>query len=236
MPAATDLTKLNFNFTAMRYQAVLLDIDGTLVDSNDAHAHAWVKALGLHGYDVAFQVVRSRIGMGGDKLLQEVAGIDSESPQGHSISEARRAIFSAEHLLTLQPTPGARRMVEWLKKEGMRIVIATSAPENEVTGLLRAAGVADLIDRIASSDDADESKPDPDIVLAALAKSGARKEHAIMLGDTPYDILSASLAGIPTVAFRTGGWADTDLRNALAIFDDPDDLVTRVTESPFGAQ
>lgn len=219
----------------MRYNAVLLDIDGTLVDSNDAHAHAWVKALGLHGHDVPFQVVRSRIGMGGDKLLQQVATIDSESPQGRAISHTRQAIFAGEHLPTLQPTPGARRMVAWLKNDGVRIVIATSARENEVTALLRAARVDDLIDRIASSDDADESKPDPDIVLAALAKSGDTKEHTIMLGDTPYDIQAASLAGIPTVAFRTGGWADSDLRNALAIYDDPDDLVTRVTESPFGA-
>ena len=217
----------------MRYNVVLLDIDGTLLDSNDAHAHAWVRALSAHGHDVEFQPVRSRIGMGGDKLLQQVADIDTDSALGRSISDVRSEIFSSKYLPTLRPTPGARRLVEWLKHEGARIVIATSAREEEAMALLRAVGVHDLIDRIATSDDAEESKPDPDIVQAALAKSGGLKPDAIMVGDTPYDIQAASLAGVPTVALRTGGWSDTDLRNAIAIFDTPDELVTRVAESPF---
>ena len=127
-------------------------------------------------------------------------------------------------------------MIEWLKSEGAVIAIATSATETEVKGLLRAAGVEDLIDNVASSDDADASKPDPDIVHAALKKGGHGKDAAVMLGDTPYDIQAAAAAGVPTIAFRSGGWPDQDLRNALAVYDHPDDLVSHRAESPFAAE
>jgi HAD superfamily hydrolase (TIGR01509 family) len=220
----------------MRYTVALLDIDGTIVDSNDSHAHAWVKALSQHGHLVDFHALRKRIGMGGDTLLQQVAGVDSESAEGRRISASRRSIFSTEYLRALRPTRGARRMIEWLRQEGVVIVIATSAPADEVNGLLKAAGVDDLIDRVASSDDAEESKPDPDIVVAALQKSGRASDCAIMVGDTPYDIQSATAAGIPTVAFRTGGWADEDLSDAIAIFDDPEDLVVNQAGSPFAQE
>jgi HAD superfamily hydrolase (TIGR01509 family) len=218
----------------MRYAAVLFDIDGTLVDSNDAHAHAWVRALRAHGHETAFEAVRSRIGMGGDKLLQQVAGIDSDSSAGRAISAKRAEIFASDYLPTLRPTQGARSLVSWLKNAGIRITIATSATRDEMTGLLRAAKVDDLIEQVASSDDAESSKPDPDIVVAALSKSGCQSSHAIMLGDTPYDIEAASRAGVATIAFRTGGWPDQELRYAHAIFDDPEDLVRHIAGSPLG--
>jgi HAD superfamily hydrolase (TIGR01509 family) len=136
-------------------------------------------------------------------------------------------------LAILTPTPGARRFVEWLNKVGVIITIATSAKAQEVTGLLSAAGVDDLIAHAATSDDADASKPDPDIVVAALKKSGSERDKAIMIGDTPYDIEAATRAGVQTIAFRTGGWPDGALRGAVAIFDDPDDLVGHLADSPF---
>ena len=218
--------------TGLRYDVVILDIDGTIVDSNDAHAHAWVKALAQHGHDVNFDGVRSRIGMGGDKLLKQLVNIDSESAAGRAISESKRSLFASDYLPALQPTPGARPLIEWLKTQGAVVTIATSATEQEVSGLLRAADVGDLIDAVASSDDAEESKPDPDIVNAALKRSGGSKECAIMIGDTPYDIEAATAAGIDTIAFRSGGWPDTALKHALAIFDHPEDLVTHWTDSP----
>jgi HAD superfamily hydrolase (TIGR01509 family) len=116
-------------------------------------------------------------------------------------------------------------MIEWLGAQGVAIVIATSAEAAEVTGLLKAAGVDDLIDQVASSDDATASKPDPDIVNAALKTSGQPRERAFMVGDTPYDIQAAGAAGILTVALRTGGWTDQDLAGAAAVFDDPEDFV-----------
>ena len=169
----------------MHYTAVLLDIDGTIIDSNDAHAQAWVKAFQRHGRAVDYQAVRSRIGKGGDKLLAELAGLDSEHGEGREMAQARTAIFKTEFLATLQPTPGARAMLQWLRGQGITITVATSATKDEVSDLLRQAGVEDLIGDAASSDDAEDSKPDPDIVVAALHKSGADREHAIMIGDTP---------------------------------------------------
>jgi HAD superfamily hydrolase (TIGR01509 family) len=217
----------------MRYDAVLLDIDGTIVDSNDAHARAWVKAFARHGREIAFERIRPLIGMGGDKLLQQLAGLDSEKGEGRRIAEDRAKIFASEFLPSVQPTPGARRMIEWLKSEGVTITIATSATGDEVDGLLKAAGVSDLIDHVTSSDDADKSKPDPDIVVAALKRSGVPQRAAVMFGDTPYDVEAASRAGIDTVAFRSGGWPDSDLRGAVAIFDHPAALLEHVNEPPF---
>jgi beta-phosphoglucomutase-like phosphatase (HAD superfamily) len=109
------------------------DIDGTIIDSNDAHAHAWVRALVHYGRTVTFCDVRMRIGMGGDKLLQQVANIDGESDEGHQISAMRRSIFANEYLPSLRPTRGARRMIEWLRGRRVGIAIATSAEADEVT-------------------------------------------------------------------------------------------------------
>src|SRR4051812_5818253 len=110
----------------MRYTAVLLDIDGTIIDSNDAHAQAGVEAFERHGYAVDYPAVRSRIGKGGDKLLAELAGLDSERGKGRDIAEARTSIFKAEFLPTLQATPGARAMLEWLHRAGVTVTVATS--------------------------------------------------------------------------------------------------------------
>ena len=217
----------------MRYDVVLLDIDGTILDSNDAHAEAWAKAFARYGRGIPFERIRPLIGMGGDKLLQQLAGLDIDQPEGHRIADARAGIFASEFLPSLRPTPGARRMIEWLRAEGVTTSIATSATAEEVDGLLRAANVNDLIDHVTSSDDADASKPDPDIVVAALKRSGKSARAAVMFGDTPYDIEAASRAGIGTVAFRSGGWPDADLRGAVAIFDHPDAMLAHLHEPPF---
>jgi HAD superfamily hydrolase (TIGR01549 family) len=219
----------------MRYRTILLDIDGTIVDSNDAHARAWVDALASRGFGVSFGQVRPLIGMGGDKLLRAVAGLDSESAEGKAISSERQELFRTKYLPALQPTPGARQLIEWLKQHDVTVGIATSAKADEVNGLLRAATVADLIDYTTSSDDAEESKPDPDIVVAALRRIGTPAATAIMIGDTPYDIEAARGASVDTIALRSGGWKDADLQGAVAIFDNPADLLQNVDASPLAA-
>jgi HAD superfamily hydrolase (TIGR01549 family) len=211
---------------------VLLDIDGTLIDSNDAHARAWVGALAEHGYVVLFEQVRPLIGMGGDKLLPALVGVDSDSDDAKRIAKTRAELFNRE-LPSLRPTRGARDLLVLLKGEGLELVVATSAQEAEVEALLRQAGVADLIATKASAADAENSKPDPDIVRAALRKSGSYAAHSLMIGDTPYDIEAASSARVPTIALRCGGaWSDDDLRGAIAIYDDPGDLCEHFATSP----
>jgi phosphoglycolate phosphatase-like HAD superfamily hydrolase len=216
-----------------RIRAVLFDIDGTLLDSNDAHAHAWLDSLRGHGRNVPFEHVRSKIGMGGDKLLAAVASIDHESELGLSIAERRGVIFKAHYLPDLGPFHGSRVLVDRLRSRGLVCAAVSSASGNDIADLLRAAGVADLMDFVISADDVDRSKPDPDLVEVALDRVGVSAEEALMIGDTPYDIEAGERAGVAVVAVRCGGvWTDKDLRSAIAIYDDPADLSTQLDRSP----
>jgi phosphoglycolate phosphatase-like HAD superfamily hydrolase len=215
-------------------RTVLLDIDGTLIDSNDAHARAWVDALRAHGYVVPFEQVRPLIGKGGDKLLPELTGLDPESGEAERIGATRSELFLRE-LPALRPTRGARALLEHLLDQGLALVVATSAAEDEVRALLEQAGVSDLIELASSADDAERSKPDPDIVQAALRLSGSQAAHSAMLGDTPYDVEAAARARVPAIALRCGGWwDDAAFAQARAIYDDPADLLAHFDDSPVG--
>ena len=216
--------------TQLAFETVLLDVDGTLVDSNGAHAQAWAQALREAGVAVEIDEVRRVIGMGGDKLLPALANVGEDSPRGQAISRRKKHLF--ETLVPdLQPTRGARALVEFLRDSGIAVVIATSADDQELESLLKRADVADLIPKRASKDDASQSKPDPDIVEAALARAEATSEEAVLVGDTPFDIEAAHRAGIGCLALRCGGhWSDTALAGALDIFDDPADLLRRWRE------
>ena len=217
-------------------RAVLLDIDGTLIDSNDAHARAWVASLAEHGYVVSFDQVRPLIGKGGDKILPELVGLDPESGEAERMSETRGEIFRKRELPHLRPTRGARDLLARLRGDGYELVVATSANADDVRATLEQAGVADLIQAAASSDDAARSKPDPDIVRAALEQAHRPPWRALMLGDTPYDIEAATRSRVGIVALRCGGfWSDADLHGALGLYDDPADLVDRYEQSPFAA-
>ena len=218
------------------YKAVLFDIDGTLVDSNDAHAHAWVEAFAESGVQVDFDKVRRSIGMGGDKLMPAVSGISEESSTGGKISKRRGEIFKTKYLPQLQPFRGARDLVAEVKARGLTAVAASSAKRDELKSLLRIAGASDLLDEATSSDDAEESKPDPDIVQAALKKAKARPADALLIGDTPYDVEAATRAGVVVIAVRCGGWGDRDLRGAIAIYDGPWDLLAHIDESALARQ
>ena len=215
-------------------KAVILDVDGTLVDSNDAHAHAWVAAFDEAGITVDFDQVRRSIGMGGDKLMPAVSGIDESSPLGERISTRRGEIFTATYLPALRPTPGARDVVQRFLEDGFVLAVASSAAKEELQPLLEAAGVADLIHRRTSSDDAESSKPDPDIVHAALSEAGCDPAEAIMLGDTPYDVAAARRAGVAIVGLESGGWSAQDLKGALAVYRNPAHVLVEYERSPFG--
>lgn len=219
----------------MPKRACLLDIDGTLVDSNDAHAEAWVLALDEHGVHVAFEAVRPLIGMGGEKIVEALAGHSPESPASEAIQDRRKAIFRDRFLPDVRPFPGVRELLERMRQEGLAIVVATSAGEEEVGPLLEKAKVADLIDRTTSSDDAERSKPDPDIVAAAIRRAGVAPADAVMLGDTPYDVDAAKRAGARIVVVRTGGWDFADGGGADAVYDDAADLCRWFETSPFAA-
>jgi len=214
-------------------RAVLLDVDGTLVDSNDAHARAWIEAFAEFGRSVPFERVRPLIGKGGDKLMPEASGLDSESPEGKRIDERRGEIFKERYLPKLEPFPRAAELLAHLRSDGFRLVVATSAKEEEMDALLEICGGSRLVDARTSSDDADQSKPDGDIIAAALTRAGAAPHEALMLGDTPYDVEAAGRVGVRTVAVRSGGWDDAALAGAVAIYGDASELLDRYGESPF---
>ena len=218
----------------MQTHTILLDIDGTLIDSNDEHAWAWVDTGKEFGHDIQYDRVRWLIGMGGDKVLPELTGLTEDSPEGERILARRGEIFRARYAPTLQPFEGARDLLLRLREDGYQLVVATSASEEDLEALLKQAGLDDILKKATSSDDADESKPDPDIIQAALRKAKAKPEGALMIGDTPYDVAAARKAGVDVIALRCGGWEDEELHGALAIYDDPADLLAHYSASILG--
>lgn len=218
-----------------RTAAVILDVDGTLIDSNDAHAHAWVDAFAEHGIAVAFDNVRRSIGMGGDKLMPAVSGIEESSDLGERIAGRRGEIFRGTWLPRLQPFPRTRELIQRFKADGFALAVASSATEEELGPLLERAGVADLLRTRTSSDDAEHSKPDPDIVVAAVRRAGGDPGRTLMLGDTAYDVAAARRAGIGIVALECGGWTREALAGAAAVYRDAAHLLAEYESSPFGA-
>ena len=192
-------------------RGVIFDIDGTLVDSNDAHAQAWLETFAEAGYDVPFEVIRPLIGMGGDKVLPKTVGLKHDSREGKTLSKRRSEKFREKYLPALRALPGSRQLVERVRADGLKPIVATSAKDEELTGLLQAAEVADLMEEKATASDAKRSKPDPDIVVAAMEQAGLAAQEVVMIGDTPYDVEAATRAGIPIIGFRSGGWTDADL-------------------------
>lgn len=215
-------------------RGVIFDIDGTLVDSNDAHAKAWVDTFTEAGYDVPFEVVRPLIGMGGDKLLPKTIGVKHDGKKGKALSARRSEIFREKYLAGLRALRGSRALVERVRADGLKPVVATSAKDEELKGLLEAAQVADLMEEKATASDAKRSKPDPDIVLAAIGMAEIDAADLVMIGDTPYDVEAATRAGVRIIGMRSGGWKDVDLAGAVEVYDDPAHLLESYSSSLLG--
>jgi len=214
-------------------RGVIFDLDGTLVESNDAHAHAWVQAMEEQGYNVSFETVRPLIGMGGDKVLPQTLGIAKDTEEGKRISQRRKEIFRQRYVPHLRAFPGARELLERMHEQALKLLIATSAEPDEVQALLRVIGphVDRWFSDIISAQEASHSKPDPDVISVAVERSGSSPQELVMIGDTPYDIEAAAKVNIKTIAFRCGGFRDEDLARAMMIYDGPTDLLARYDTS-----
>ncbi len=215
--------------SSRRVGTIVFDVDGTLVDSNDAHAEAWQRSLAAFGFELPFAKIRGLIGKGSDKLVPELTGIEAGTPAYEELTAARSKLFAAEFIHKIKALPGARELLVALQRRGLTFALASGAKEDELRAILRAAGLACLFDAQTSADDAPRAKPDPDIVLAALKRAGTPRDEALMIGDTPYDVQAATRAGIPIVALRCGGYDDEDLDGALAVYDDPRALLGALT-------
>jgi HAD superfamily hydrolase (TIGR01509 family) len=214
-------------------EAVLFDVDGTLIDSDDAHARAWVAALAEAGFDVPFARIRPLIGQGGDRILPAVAGLSDETEPGKGIAARRGELFKERELSGIGPTRGAKALLEAVRARGARVVVATSAKRGELDALLARGDLNALVDLATTSDDADSSKPAPDIVHAALAKAGLAPGDTVFVGDTRWDVEAAHNAGVACVALRCGGMDPKTLAGADAVYEDPADLIAALDRPPF---
>ena len=219
-------------------KAAIFDVDGTLLDSVDLHAQAWQDALRDYGHDVSFAAVRAQIGKGGDQLMPEFLSAEELDRIGKELEASRGEIFKQRYLSRIKPFPDVRPLFERLLHDGWLIALASSAKADELTVYKEIAGVADLLDAQTTSDDAEKSKPHPDIFQAALERLGAVDPgDALVLGDTPYDAQAAGKAGLRTIGMLCGGWAERDLRDAgcFAIYRDPAALLAGYDTSPLGS-
>ena len=211
--------------------AALLDVDGTLVDTNYHHAIAWHRAFRAHGIELPVWRIHRRIGMGGDQIVASLAGDDAESESGEAIRDAEREYYT-ELIGEVRPLAGARGLIEDLKRTGHAVVLSSSAKEDEVDHYLGLLDARDLVDGWTTSADVEATKPAPDLIEAGLAKAGTR--DAVMVGDSTWDVLAAERAGIGTVAVLTGGFSVEELREAgaVAVFESVAELRDHLDETP----
>ncbi len=213
-------------------RAAILDIDGTLVDTNYHHALAWYRAFRQNGIVLPLWRIHRHIGMGGDQVVSALAGPTVEDEQGDEIRAAEKALYLAL-IEEVEPFEGARELVSELKERGHTVVLASSAKADEVDHYLDLLDARELADAWTTSADVEATKPEPDLVLAALERAGSR--DAVMVGDTTWDCEAAGRAGVATIAVRTGGFAEQELRDAgaAAVYESLAELRERLDETPF---
>jgi HAD superfamily hydrolase (TIGR01549 family) len=213
--------------------AAILDIDGTLVDTNYQHALAWFRAFRAHGELLPVWRIHRHIGMGGDHLVQSLCGDEVDAQKGDDIRAVEKERY-AELIGEVEPVQGARELIVDLKERGHAVVLASSAKPEEVDHYLDLLDARDLVDSWTDSGDVDATKPEPDLVRAAIEKAGGG--DAVMVGDSTWDCVAAGRAGIETVAVLTGGFSEGELREAgaVVVFESIGELRERVGQTPLG--
>ncbi|HEX7298486.1 MAG TPA: HAD family hydrolase [Solirubrobacteraceae bacterium] len=213
--------------------AAILDVDGTLVDSNYQHTIAWYRAFRQHGHILPVWRVHRHIGMGGDQLVASLCGDEVEAEQGDDIRAAEKTLY-LELIDEVEPLAGARDLIADLKAKGRSVVLASSAKPDEIEHYLDLLDARGLADAWTSSGDVEATKPAPDLVEAALERVGGGS--AVMIGDSTWDCKAAQGAGVETVAVLTGGFSEQELRDAgaIAVFESIEELRRRLSDTPLG--
>ncbi len=214
-------------------KAAILDIDGTLVDTNYHHTYTWSQALRQHGFIVPLWRIHRTVGQGGDQLVKSLIGEQADAEVGDDVRAAEGVLFF-QIIFGVQPFDGATELIDVLKERGRTVVLASSAKSTELEHYLDLLDVRTVVDAWTSSADVETTKPAPDLVEAARSK--ADTTDAVMVGDTPYDIEAAEKAGTPTIALLTGGFSEEELREAgaAAVFDSLAALREHLEETPLG--
>jgi HAD superfamily hydrolase (TIGR01509 family) len=212
--------------------AALLDVDGTLVDTNYHHAVAWYRAFRQHGFTLPLWRIHRHIGMGGDQLVGALAGDGFEREQGDAVRTAETVLYQ-ELIGEVQPLEGARAVIEDLKSSGHTVVLASSAKPDELEHYLTLLDARTLVDAWTDSGDVEQTKPKPDLVLAALKKAGGKAKEAVMIGDSVWDCRAAKRAGVRSIGVRTGGFSEAELLDAGAskVFDSVETLREHLGEA-----
>jgi len=214
--------------------AAILDIDGTLVDTNFHHAIAWYRAFKQHDIVLPIWRIHRHMGMGGDQLIGDMCGDRVEEEKGDDIRAAEKVLYS-ELIGEVEPLKGSRELIEDLKDRGHAVVLASSAKEDEVDHYLDLLDARELADDWTTSADVESTKPEPDLVKAAMGKAG--NDDAVMIWDTTWDVEAAGRAGVKSVTVRTGGFSAAELRDAgaVAVFDSIDELRESLDDTPLAA-
>ena len=214
-------------------RTAILDIDGTLVDTNYQHAVAWYRAFRQNEIVLPVWRIHRHIGMGGDQLISALTDDETEDERGDEIRAAEQALYMAM-IEEVEPMEGARDLIARLKDAGWSVVLASSAKEDEVEHYLDLLDARELADDWTTSADVEATKPAPDLVQAAIDKAGAAPDDAVMLGDTPWDCEAAGRAGVETVTLMTGGFSEQELREAgaVAVFESIPDLLDGIADTP----
>lgn len=213
--------------------AVLFDVDGTLIDSNDLHAAAWQQTFRHFGLSLPYDRIREQIGKGGDNLIPNLLPPDVVARLQEEMEAFRSDLFRSDYLEKAYPFPGASELLRMLHEEGLRIVLATSAKRAELEFHLERLGCPECVTATTTNDDVEHSKPCPDIFVAALGKvAPLAADQVVVVGDTPWDVKAAAKIGARTIAVRCGGFSDEELREsgAAAIYDGPRELIERYPE------
>lgn len=216
-------------------KAVLFDIDGTLVDSNNFHVLAWAEAFHAAGHDFSLSELHNQVGQGADNYVRALLPGVSDA-EAERLGDAHRRLFARHYMHRLKPFPKARDLIQRCRDEGLKVMLATSASAAEVERHLDVLGVREVVDGWTSADDVGCSKPCPDLFEEAARKAGVRPGDAVVIGDTPFDIAAADAAGIRSVAVRSGLFPDERLGGAVAIYDNVADLLDRFSDSPLSVR
>jgi HAD superfamily hydrolase (TIGR01509 family) len=219
----------------MNYEAVIFDIDGTLLDSVDLHAESWRQVFARHDRVVPVETLRGQIGKGGDQLLPMFFSREELDRFGAEMERERGELFRDQMLSLVQPFPGVRPLFERMHSDGLQLALASSAKAKEVEQYARLLQIEEFLSAGTSSEDAAKSKPHPDIFEAALKKLGSpNPAEVLVVGDSPYDVEAAAKIGMRTIGMLCGGFPEDDLRRAgaLAIYTDPEALLAAYEQSP----
>ena len=216
-------------------RAVILGLEGALVDTREAATLSWLVALHDGGHDVSIDLLRHLSGVAADELVRIVAGVTAESPQGREILRQQDRIFRTWYLPRILPFVGARRLLQRMKSDGLRVVALSGGTYDAAPDLVRASGVADLLDDVVCADGEPRDAALNEIITSVNATFNCTREGTVLVGDSPYDVSAGERAGIDVIALRCGGWTDATLQGAVAVYEDHIHLLSQFQTSPLGS-